>query len=70
MHPAFILAGLALAQLLRSSSVEQGLMGMEKAIGLRDQAKAAIDQAQRAGVLHADVAKAQYVSFAAIVTSS
>jgi hypothetical protein len=63
IQPSFVFAGLALAQLLRSSSAEQGLIGMEKAIRLRDQAKEAIDQAQRAGLLHADLAKAQYVSF-------
>lgn len=62
IQPAFIFAGLALAQLLRSSRAEQGLMGMEKAVRLRDQANEAIDQALHAGQLHADLAKARFVS--------
>ncbi|KAF7782921.1 transcriptional regulator family: Fungal Specific TF [Agaricus bisporus var. burnettii] len=61
IQPAFIFAGLALAQLLRSSRAEQGLMGMEKAVRLRDQANEAIDQALHAGQLHADLAKARFL---------
>ncbi|KAF9447897.1 hypothetical protein P691DRAFT_801654 [Macrolepiota fuliginosa MF-IS2] len=61
VQPAFILAILALAQLLRSSNADQGTLGMTEAIKLRIQAQGALDEARHAGLLNADLAKAQFL---------
>jgi len=62
IQPAFILATLALAQLLQSSSVNQGSAGMTQAMELRLQAQTALDEARHSGLLSIDLAKAQFVS--------
>lgn len=62
IHPSFILAVLALAQLMGSSNAEQGTPGMAEAVKLKLQAQGALDQARQAGLLNADLAKAQFVS--------
>lgn len=62
VQPAFILAALALAQLMRSSTTDQGRLGMAKAMELRTQAQNALEEAHQAKLHHADLAKAQFVS--------
>ncbi|KXN93315.1 hypothetical protein AN958_00240, partial [Leucoagaricus sp. SymC.cos] len=61
VQPAFILAALALAQLIRSSVADQGAAGMAQAIDLRIQAQTALDEARQSGALNADLAKAQFL---------
>ncbi|KAJ3564619.1 hypothetical protein NP233_g8177 [Leucocoprinus birnbaumii] len=61
IQPAFILAILALAQLLQSSVTNQGVAGMSQAIELRLRAQTAIDVARQSGLIHPDLAKAQFL---------
>ncbi|KAF5348161.1 hypothetical protein D9756_010751 [Leucocoprinus leucothites] len=61
IQPAFILAALALAQLIQSSVTNQGTAGMAQAVALRLQAQTAVDEARQSGLLNADLAKAQFL---------
>lgn len=45
MHPALILSALALAILLKSSSIELGAIGRERALYFRNSAEAALSAA-------------------------
>ncbi|KAJ7048334.1 hypothetical protein C8F01DRAFT_1192069 [Mycena amicta] len=45
LPPAFVLAALALAELMRSSEMERGAAGRARAAGLRQSAQAALDRA-------------------------
>ncbi|KAF8993841.1 hypothetical protein BDQ17DRAFT_1311941 [Cyathus striatus] len=61
IQPAFIFAALALAQLMRSSSTEQGPQGVRRAIQLRNQAEIAYRDAVQHGWLDASLAEAALI---------
>jgi len=62
IQPAFILAGLAMATLMKSSEFEYKAPGRERALWLRDAAQATLDQALTSDWVDASLAEAALVS--------
>lgn len=63
MQPAFILAALATAKLIKSSSVEEGGEGKRAALVLRADAGRALDDAWRGGWVDVGLVEAAAVGF-------
>jgi hypothetical protein len=63
MQPAFVLALLALSQLLKSSEAQLGARGRERALWLRDKAQAALDASINAQWIDPGLAQAAWVSY-------
>lgn len=61
IHPALVLAGLALATLIRSSELELGAIGRERALQFRDAAQAAADSSCAEQTLDLGLAEAAMV---------
>ena len=62
MQPALIYAGLALATLMKSSELELGVGGRNRALWLRDAAQSNLEQALNSGMLDLPLAEAALVS--------
>lgn len=63
IQPAFVLAGLAMAKLMKSSSVELGKGGLQESLALIDDAHAAYGEALEYGWLDGTLAEAALVCF-------
>ncbi|KAJ8501742.1 hypothetical protein ONZ45_g12033 [Pleurotus djamor] len=61
IQPSFILAGLALATLMKSSELEHGAQGRSRALWLRDAAQTALDAAWSSEWVDAQLAEAAFM---------
>lgn len=64
VQPAFILAGLALATLMKSSEIELGSAGRSRAVWLRDAAQTALESSWRSQWINVTLAEAALVRLA------
>lgn len=62
IQPSLILAGLALASLMKSSEAGLGAKGREHSLWLRDAAQSALDASVSVGCLEPSLAQAAFVS--------
>jgi len=63
IQPSFVLAGLAMATLMKSSETELASSGRNRALWLRDAAQAALESAWNSDWIDATLAEAALVSF-------